>query len=193
MSLTSRLLKVNQKLPDGGPDDGGDATPSEHSDSTSLVSKPNQFQRKSSVWSNVAKKFGNSPSRASEKRVFTPKIRYENTYKTQPDDDLEYDDYKVRRFVEEVIDMRLKNEQYDESKASALCSNLADVIKGRIKKMGFKRHKIVVHVVIGQKSSQCLSVCSRCIWDTVTDNCSTVSYENQSMFVTANIYGLYFE
>ncbi|KAJ8039900.1 Tctex1 domain-containing protein 1 [Holothuria leucospilota] len=190
MSLAARLLKASQKL-EQGDTVGGEATPSETSESTSLVAK-NPLQRKASVWSNVAKRF-NTPSKSSEKRSFTPKIRYENNYKLQPDEDIEFDEYKVRRFVEEILNMRLKNEQYDKEKSSALCTSLADVIKGRVKKMGFKRHKIVVHVVMGSKEDQSLNISSRCVWDTKTDNCATINYENQSMFVTATVFALYFE
>ena len=59
--------------------------------------------------------------------------------------------------------------------------------------MGFQRHRFVVYVVVGEKRDQGLQACGRCVWDARTDNFVTVTYENASLFVIANVYGIYYE
>ncbi|XP_038048482.1 dynein light chain Tctex-type protein 2B-like [Patiria miniata] len=155
------------------------------------------FGRKMSVWSTVARKLSVSTT-ASTKTVNKPTItlpkkRYENSYRTQPDDSTTFNGPQVEKFLLELLEMRLKTEKYDPRSCSSLTTSLADVIKARTKKMGFRRHRIVVYVVVGEKRDQGLQACGRSVWDDRTDNFVTVTYENASMFVIASVYGIYYE
>lgn len=191
--LAKKLLKivrepsaVSQKSGEGH-DSTGDGTISETSVASS---RPNAFSRKGSVWSQVAKKLS---TQKEAQKVLVPRVRYENTFQLAPDDKCKFDATKVRSFVEELLAMRLKTEEYNPRTVSSLTINLSDVIKARVKKMGFKRQKIVCHLVIGEKNNQDVNVCSRCVWDTSTDNSATAKYSNASLFAVATIFAVYFE
>lgn len=69
----------------------------------------------------------------------------------------------------------------------------ADDIRERVKALGFDRHKLVVHVTVGERRWQTFSSCSRCLWDTATDGFASQSYQNESLFCSAQVFALYFE
>jgi len=69
----------------------------------------------------------------------------------------------------------------------------ADDIRERVKALGFERHKLVVYVTLGELKGQTFNSCSRCLWDTATDGFASESYKNESLFCTAQVFGLYFE
>jgi hypothetical protein len=51
----------------------------------------------------------------------------------------------------------------------------------------------VVHVTIGERRWQTFSSCSRCLWDTATDGYASESFQNETLFCSAQVYALYFE
>lgn len=55
------------------------------------------------------------------------------------------------------------------------------------------RYKIVVQVTIGQMKDQGVRVASRCLWDTATDNYTSVQFKNQSLWCSAMVFGVYTE
>lgn len=68
-----------------------------------------------------------------------------------------------------------------------------DDIREKVKALGFDRHKLVVHVTIGERRWQTFSSCSRCLWDTATDGYASESFQNETLFCSAQVYALYFE
>ena len=59
--------------------------------------------------------------------------------------------------------------------------------------INFARYKIVVQSVVGQQKQQGVRVASRCLWDTDTDNFSTYTYTNDTLWCTVMCFGLYSE
>ncbi|KAH3850411.1 hypothetical protein DPMN_092822 [Dreissena polymorpha] len=70
---------------------------------------------------------------------------------------------------------------------------LTDLIKSRVKDMGFQRYKYVVTVTIGQDSNQGVRVVSRCLWNKDTDNYAETSYNKNGLCAEAAMYACYFE
>ena len=117
----------------------------------------------------------------------------ENTYKMAPDSEIIFRPMLVHKEVKQTLESYLKYEEYSAEESGKLTAFLTDLIKDKVKEIGFKRHKFIVQVVLGSKSGQSLEMASRCLWDPETDNFVSVSYENGSIIVTANIYAVYFE
>ena len=95
--------------------------------------------------------------------------------------------------LHQILESYLEGEEYNANRCGQLTQNLTDVIETRIKEMHFPRYKLVCHVVIGNKLNQWVRCVSRCLWDKSTDLSATATYENQSLFAVATVYGLYFE
>jgi hypothetical protein len=201
MSLL-KLLKAAQNREAAVPEEPGKGEETPASEAVSATGKSDEpapslkaFGRKMSVWSTVARKLSVSTNASSKATVkpTAPKKRLENTYRTEPTSGAGFDQPRVERFLLELLEMRLKTERYEARNCSSLTTSLADVIKARMKKMGFSRHRLVVHVVVGEKRDQGLQACGRCVWDEKTDNFVTITYENSSLFVVASVYGIYYE
>ena len=45
----------------------------------------------------------------------------------------------------------------------------------------------------GELKQQAFSCTSRCLWDTATDGFASESYQNETLFCSAQVYALYFE
>lgn len=97
----------------------------------------------------------------------------------------EFDEAKVdEKWIEDWIDF---GDEFED-----LTKDLADKIKHQIKeKLNLARYKIIVQVTIGQKKDQGVRITSRCLWDTSTDNYATVNYQNEHVWVSALVFGLY--
>lgn len=120
-------------------------------------------------------------------------IRYENTYKMEPEEGETFIPYKVRDIVEEVLRESLEGVSYDPVECSSLTGELSDRIKMEVKDLIMPRYKIVVHVILGQKMGQAFQAASRCVWDHELDNCVSVTHETTALFATATVYGICFD
>ena len=71
---------------------------------------------------------------------------------------------------------------------------LADDLRERVKALGgCERHKLVVHVAIGERQGQAFTSSSRCLWDTTTDGYASETLQGETLFCTAQVFALYFE
>jgi hypothetical protein len=75
-----------------------------------------------------------------------------------------------------------------------LANDIADAIKVQcLESFKMTRYKIIVMVAVGQKKDQGVAISSRCLWDTSTDNYVSVSFQNQQIWSTAIVFGLYID
>ena len=99
----------------------------------------------------------------------------------------------VVKEITDVLEGVLAEMDYNPTTSGRITARLAEAIKTRIKALQLKRYKFVVQVVIGSQGGQSLEVGSRCLWNKETDNFATASYQNETLFASASIYGIYFE
>eukprot|EP00002_Diphylleia_rotans_P001737 TRINITY_DN1097_c0_g1_i2.p1 TRINITY_DN1097_c0_g1~~TRINITY_DN1097_c0_g1_i2.p1 ORF type:complete len:131 (-),score=33.73 TRINITY_DN1097_c0_g1_i2:276-668(-) len=119
---------------------------------------------------------------------------YENTYLTKPKEGTKFHQTRVTLLLRELLDARLRSEKrYDPARHSAMSKDLSNEIQAKVKEMGFQRYKIITYVFIGENRGQGIRFGSRCLWDTDTDNCASEFYQNQAIFCSATVFGLYYE
>ena len=122
------------------------------------------------------------------------RMALENTYQIEPTASEKFDVTKVKQAIEDSFRLYLvKQSAYNQAKCKQITKLISDDVKGRVKKLGFKRYKYVVSVVVGQTKEQGLEYASRCVWNTDTDNVATVIRQHKDMYVVVNVYGIYFE
>ncbi|XP_013408134.1 tctex1 domain-containing protein 2 [Lingula anatina] len=138
----------------------------------------------------AAKRLAIVAKRAS---VSKQKVVFENTYRLEPNGSMRFRQGKVEEALSELLASSLKDVTYTTYTARNLSVDLSNQIKCRVKDMGFRRHKLVVDVFLGQNCGQGIEVASRCVWDPSVDNFATASYQNESIFATALVYGFYYE
>jgi hypothetical protein len=120
-------------------------------------------------------------------------IRYENTYRMEPDDDHKVDLARLRRVTTGVIESVISGYKYDPKQGKQFSLGLAERVRSQIKQLPFHRYKLIVQVTIGQKKGQDLRVASRCMWDVKWDRHLTITKETQDAYVTVTIFLVYTE
>ena len=143
------------------------------------------YSRKGSVANSVMDLTLASPTRGPAK--------LENTYQLQPADGQKFNASKVSAIVNEILKSYLDGEKYEEKKCKMMVKNLSDVIKSRVKGLGYPRYKIICSVTIGQVANQSLQFASRCLWSEDRDNFACGSYQSGTLFCTALVYGIYLD
>ncbi|KAH3850409.1 dynein light chain Tctex-type protein 2B-like [Dreissena polymorpha] len=120
-------------------------------------------------------------------------VKLQNTYKLQPDQSEMFKPGSVSNVMQEVLIECLDGEKYNPTQCRTLSQMLTDLIKSRVKDMGFQRYKYIVTVTIGQNSNQGVRVVSRCLWNNDTDNYAEASYNKNGLYAVAAVYACYFE
>lgn len=132
----------------------------------------------------------NSSFRGGYDRRF---IRYENTYRMEPNDEYKLDLVRVRRVATSAMETAIAGYKYDANQAKQFSATLAERIRSQMKQLPFPRYKIVTQVCISQKNGQDLRITSRCIWDLRWDRHLTITKETSDAYVTVTIFFIYTE
>ena len=120
-------------------------------------------------------------------------LRLENTFKMNPDSEGTFSPKRVEEAARGVLESYLCDYDYDPKTAARLTCDLANMLKARVKEMGYNRYKVVCQVVVGERQDQGVAVVSRFLWDSKNDSHATASYSNGQLYAVASIYGLYYE
>ncbi|EDO44337.1 predicted protein [Nematostella vectensis] len=119
------------------------------------------------------------------------KVRYENTYKLEPDK--RFNVQEVKEIMEETLEESLKDEKYDAIKCRGMSRSLSQTICERVKLLGFKQFKIVCTVTIGEMNNQGIRVASRFLWNEKHDNWVDSVFRSNELFAVAVVYAVYQE
>ncbi|KAK7495827.1 hypothetical protein BaRGS_00012817 [Batillaria attramentaria] len=118
-------------------------------------------------------------------------IQKEPSYRMEPH--RKFHSGKVEELLKTVLEEKLEKFRYSPKICPNMCKILSDDIKEKVKQMNFDRYKIVCNVLIGQKKDQGVMTCSRCVWDEKLDNFASYSFQNEHIFCTATVFGVYTE
>ena len=99
----------------------------------------------------------------------------------------------MKSCIEEVVLRNLKDKEYEHSTAKMMAELIADQIKMQVKALSIPSYKIVVQTVIGEITGQGVRVASKCLWDDQNDNWASFTYQNNSLFCTGIVFGIYYE
>lgn len=120
-------------------------------------------------------------------------VTYENTYKTNPDDNRRFSQRKAEQIIYSVLDGYLSKREYDPRRFPLLSKTLSELIKDRVKDTGLDRYKIIATVTICENKDQGTLLVSRCLWNEKYDNHASVVFEGPNFFAVGSVYALYFD
>ena len=85
-------------------------------------------------------------------------------------------------------------DKYNPEDAMQLNKEICDEVKYQLKddKLNFKRYKILVHCIIGEKKGQGIKIGCRCMWDVTCDSMVSASWESDGVYAFVIAYGVYF-
>lgn len=83
--------------------------------------------------------------------------------------------------VHEVMDEKLKTQDYQADVVSQLTKEIAATIRDKlVKETPYERYKFIVNVMIGEQRGEGVKMACRCFWDADSDNYVTDTYQNVS-------------
>eukprot|EP01039_Chlorochromonas_danica_P004114 gene4113-4508_t len=97
----------------------------------------------------------------------------------------------MKDLLHDCLQERLTNQIYEGDKCLEASKQLADIIRNRLKNLGYDRYKYVVQVLIGERREQGLYYGNRCFWDSHTDNQASEHFTNDHIFCVATAYAIY--
>ena len=124
---------------------------------------------------------------------FKPIIRLEPTYKLEPHETFALHHAAIMNILENIVEGTLKDCKYSPSICATLAQQLAGNIQSEVKDIGLDRYRLITIVHIGERTRQSMRIASKAIWDPNVDSYATYRFQNESMFCTATIYGIYLE
>ena len=130
--------------------------------------------------------------RFSQSLPFMVEPEFENTYKMEENGE-EFHHTEIEKMLIGILKSTVWGRTYNPEECSRLSAHVSTIIKNEMKNLNMPRYKLVCNVLVGQKQKQGISFASRCLWDAKTDRHTSATYENDSIFVTATVYGIYFE
>jgi len=123
------------------------------------------------------------------------------TYHIKPQENQRFSTSKATVIANDILQSELKGkvdeklvEEWSDfgDEFESLSKDIADKIKEKCKSsMNIPRYKVIVQVTIGQMKDQGVKITSRSLWDTSTDNYATVSFQNEHVWASAIVFGLY--
>ena len=98
----------------------------------------------------------------------------ERNYEIRPKLIMKFTKEKVYDVIKNVLDQKMQSMKgkYNHDDAMQLNKEICDEVKMQLKedKMNFKRYKILVHCIIGEKKGQGIKIGCRCMWDMTCDS-----------------------
>mmetsp|Transcript_14308 Transcript_14308/g.30167 ORF Transcript_14308/g.30167 Transcript_14308/m.30167 type:complete len:146 (+) Transcript_14308:1072-1509(+) len=123
------------------------------------------------------------------------------TYRLKPEENEKFYPSKAKLIMTSVLEEELRDRIDEKSvedwadfgdEFESLTKEISDKIKQKCKaELNIPRYKIIVQVTIGQMKNQGVSVGSRCLWDTATDNYASARFQNQYIWASAVVFGIY--
>ena len=125
-------------------------------------------------------------------------MKLQPTYKLEPDKEERFKPERVHYMIQDVLEDCLDGENYQATQCRNIIQMMTDLIKGRVKDMGFSpRYKYIVTVNLAEDCNQALHLVSRCLWNERMDNMAEASYHNiqakPPLYCHAAVYACYFD
>ena len=120
----------------------------------------------------------------------------ERNYEIRPKLIAKFTKDKVYDIIKNVLDQKMQamRDKYNPEDAMQLNKEICDEVKYQLKddKLNFKRYKILVHCIIGEKKGQGIKIGCRCMWDVTCDSMVSASWESEGVYAFVIAYGVYF-
>ncbi|KAM5149103.1 dynein light chain Tctex-type 4-like [Mantella aurantiaca] len=100
---------------------------------------------------------------------------------------------QVKELIQEFLAARLRNVTYNPDTSGDLTKNLCEDMKKMVRRYTPPRYKLICNMAIGSKNREDILMTSQCLWDSYSDNVTSCSYENSTMFCVVTVYAVYFE
>lgn len=123
--------------------------------------------------------------------IVRPVERFLNTYQLESNNP--FDARAVEDIANQVVHENIASSSLHPSSFENLARSLSEEILFQIKMRDFDRYRILVTVTIGEKFYQNYVESLCVIWDIEKDSMATFVYDRSNIFITVNVFGIYYE
>ncbi|XP_038201435.1 LOW QUALITY PROTEIN: dynein light chain Tctex-type protein 2B [Arvicola amphibius] len=117
----------------------------------------------------------------------------ENTYILRPIFQQRFRPSVVKDCIHAVLKEELASAEYSPDEMPHLTKRLSEIIKDKLKELGYDRIKWWCQVVIGeQRGEGVCNMAARCFWDADTDNYTHDVFMNDSLFCVVAAFGCFY-
>lgn len=174
------------------------ATQIQDATSPSVYKFPEKEAMKGSVQKSEDTNFMKSMQVAE--RGYINRLRPESTaerptvsqYQIRPSLENKFKSLLVKEMIHSVLNDELGGKEYSEEEAKIWSQTIANIVRTRVKDMGFPRYKFVVQCVIGEEHGAGVKIGCRCLWDADTDSFASDTFLNETIFCMTAVYAVYF-
>ncbi|XP_075689146.1 dynein light chain Tctex-type protein 2B-like [Rhinoderma darwinii] len=99
----------------------------------------------------------------------------------------------AKELMQEFLTSKLRNLTYDPSTTADLTKNMCEDIKKMVRRVTPPRYKLICNMAIGSKNQEDILMTSQCLWDSYSDNVTSCSFQNSTMFCVVSVFAVYFE
>ncbi len=87
----------------------------------------------------------------------------------------------------------LKDKSYEHHAAQTWTSEIVTQVRSQCRQLSMPAYKLIVSAVLGEVKGQGIKIASKCLWDVQNDNYATFTYQNEKLFCTCMVFGIYYE
>ncbi|XP_077134603.1 dynein light chain Tctex-type 4-like [Ranitomeya variabilis] len=100
---------------------------------------------------------------------------------------------QAKELIQDFLAAKLRNVTYDPSTSADLTKNLCEDIKKMVRRVTPPRYKLICNMAVGSKNREDVLMTSQCLWDSYSDNVTSCSFQNSTMFCVVTVYAVYYE
>ncbi|CAJ0947228.1 unnamed protein product [Ranitomeya imitator] len=100
---------------------------------------------------------------------------------------------QAKELIQDFLAAKLRNVIYDPSTSADLTKNLCEDIKKMVRRVTPPRYKLICNMAVGSKNREDILMTSQCLWDSYSDNVTSCSFQNSTMFCVVTVYAVYYE
>ncbi|XP_055980895.1 dynein light chain Tctex-type protein 2 [Sorex fumeus] len=119
------------------------------------------------------------------------KLKFANSYRMEPLK--KFQAHSVEMKAQQILEAALKDVKYDDKLFSHLSLELADQVLSAVKEFGYHRYKIIIKILLIQKTGQAINIASRWIWDVAWDSWVAAKHETEGYVALVLVFALYCE
>jgi hypothetical protein len=123
-----------------------------------------------------------------------PAKKMENTFQVEPRIEQRFDVSSAREKMEDEMNRALAAYTYSAHSAPRIAQSLSKRLTRVVREAGqWRRHRVVVHVVVAERRQQDVRATSRCLWNACTDSHVSATHSGDGFTASATAYAVYLD
>lgn len=131
--------------------------------------------------------------RQRQSTIIRPVLKYHPSFRLESKNP--FNPLAIGELLRKIIEIQMENRKrnFDIKSSVSLCRSLSEEILSQVKAQNYDRYRIIVSVNVGEKCHQSFRQTAVFLWDAEKDAMTSYVYDRPDIFVTATVYGIYYD